>query len=84
MRYINLLLTLTLTLTLYFWYFVFLGIFGLLLFYVSTTSAVDCLERRPRNDSLSVERGVKQLLTHSPVYIKVHKFHYNIRCCCYW
>jgi len=34
------------TLTTCFWYFVYLGIFGLLLFHVVSTSAVDCLGRR--------------------------------------
>ena len=48
-----------------FWYFVRLGIFGLFLFCVASTSAIDCLEDRPRNELLCVKRDVKQLLTHA-------------------
>ena len=43
-----------------FWHFVCFGIYGLFLFYVVCTSAIDS-----RNDLLCVERDVKHLLTHS-------------------
>jgi len=48
------------------WYFVCLGIFGFLLFYVVSTSAVELIAwKDSQNDQLCVERDAKHVLTHS-------------------